>query len=531
MKYQDISFIDYNMDQLYLPLDLEIQIPEHHVCRIVHEAVEQINPKLLYKPFEGGGRPSYHPKMMLKVILYAYTQRIYSSRQMAKQLHENIYFMWLACHQKPDFRTINRFRSERMKTIIYETFFSIVDLLESKGMVKLEHYFLDGTKLEANANRYTFVWRKSTERYDRNLDEKYQTILNGIEHVTETDVAQEDEPDMEERLERHPVSSTQIQETIKTMEKRLEAEPKNRELKKAKRQLEKDLLPRKQKYEVQKETFQGRNSYAKTDPDATFMRMKDDHMRNGQLKPGYNVQIGTENQFITSFSLHQRAGDPGCLIPHLNLLASYGRPKPEALIADSGYGSEENYAFCEKEEIEAFVKYNTLDKENTKRWKSQVGRHENMTYDEELDEWECANGKRLTFINERKRKSENGYQSVKRAYRCTACQGCPFQETCAKGKDTKTIVVSMENRQQRQEVKARLATEAGEILYRQRKCDVEPVFGHIKSNRDFDRFTLRGLPKVTVEWGLLCVAHNFLKWATLRKPTDHMASKAKEKVA
>ncbi|WP_142303674.1 transposase, partial [Evansella halocellulosilytica] len=284
MKHNHISFQDYNMDQLYLPMDLEIEIPVHHVCRIVNQAVEELDESILYQCYDGGGRPPYHPKMMLKIILYAYTQKIYSSRQIAKQLNENIYFMWLARHQKPDFRTINRFRSEKMKDIIYEVFFSIVDLLRNHGLVKLEDYFLDGTKVEANANKYTFVWRKATERYDSQLNEKYHTIMQGIEKVTKQDEEHAGELDEQEKLEADPITSEDIKESINHLEKKLVDEPKNREVKKAKRQLEKDLLPRKEKYEKQKEILAGRNSYSKTDTDASFMRMKDDHMRNGQLK-------------------------------------------------------------------------------------------------------------------------------------------------------------------------------------------------------------------------------------------------------
>jgi transposase len=149
--------------------------------------------RLFFPYYPGGGRPSYHPKMMLKIILYAYTQGIYSSRVIAKQLEENIYFMWLSGNKKPDFRTINRFRSERMKDVIYETFFSIVDMLQEAGLVKLEYYFLDGTKMEANANKYTFVWRKSTEKYDQKLDEKYRQIVATIEQMTKEDEEAEQE--------------------------------------------------------------------------------------------------------------------------------------------------------------------------------------------------------------------------------------------------------------------------------------------------------------------------------------------------
>lgn len=503
--------------QLVLPMDIEILIPKRHLCRIVDLAVEKMNPNLLALLHPGGGRPPYHPKMMLKVILYAYSNRIYSSRQIAKQLEENITFMWLSGQQKPDFRTINRFRSNRMKEIIYETFFSIVDLLREEGLVKLEDYFLDGTKIEANANKYTFVWRKSTEKYDKKLDEKFQQIVLGIEHVIKEDEEAEQVLDLEGKLEETPITSEKITETIKKLEERLELDPKNKPLKKAKRQLTKDLLPRKQKYEEQKATFGERNSFSKTDTDATFMRMKEDHMMNGQLKPGYNVQIGTENQFIVGFSLHQRAGDPGCLIPHLDLLKKYSRPKPKSIIADSGYGSEENYVHCEKEKMEALIKYNTIDKEETKAWREQIGRIENMTYDEDLDEWICSNGKRLTFQYESRKKTDNGYESIKRTYRCTECHICPFQTSCAKDKDTKTVQVSIENQKQRKEVRERLSSEEGDQKYRKRKIDVEPVFGQIKHNREFKRFALRGLSKNTTDWGLICVAHNLKKWEATSK--------------
>jgi hypothetical protein len=233
--------------------------------------------------------------------------------------------------------------------------------------------------------------------------------------------------------------------------------------------------------------------------------------------------MGTEKQFIIGFSLHQQAGDPGCLIPHFDILQKYNRPIPKSLIADSGYGSEENYAYCEGKKIEAYVKYNTFDKEQTKSWKSQIGRLENMTYDEELDEWICAADKRLTFRYEKKQKSGNGYESTKRVYLCVDCHSCPFQESCAKGKDTKMITVSIENQKQRKEVRERLETEEGKTKYKQRKIDVEPVFGQIKHNRQFHRFSLRGLSKNTVDWGLICAAHNLKKWAEQPKKTPKIA--------
>jgi transposase len=505
-------FIDYNKNQLTFPLDVEVHIPEHHLSRVVHTAVEAMDLSILLSRYPGGGRPPYHPKMMLKILLYAYAKGIYSSRKIEEQLHENIHFMWLSDEKTPDFRTINRFRSERMKDVIYETFFSLIDLLKQEGLVKLEDYFLDGTKIEANANRYTFVWKKSTEKYDQKLDEKYQKIVATIEQASEDD--QKAELEEEQMKDTCSVTSEKIKQTIQTLEKRLQDEPKNKTMKKAKRQLENDLLPRKIKYEAHKETFQERNSFSKTDTDATFMRMKEDHMKNGQLKPGYNIQIGTEDQFITGFSIHQKAGDTTCLIPHFEIFEKYNRVKPQNVVADSGYGSEENYAFCEEKKMKAYVKYNTFEKEQKKAWTKQIGRVENMFYEEELDEWICANKKRLIFSHESKQQTSNGYTSIKRTYRCTECLGCPFQETCAKGKETKSISVSVKNQKQRKEVRERLHTKEGKELYGKRKIEVEPVFGHIKYNRFFQRFSLRGLSKNRLEWGLICVAHNLRKWTT-----------------
>lgn len=164
--------------------------------------------------------------------------------------------------------------------------------------------------------------------------------------------------------------------------------------------------------------------------------------------------------------------------------------------------------------MKAYVKYNTFEKEQTKAWTKQIGHVENMFYEKELDEWICANEKRLIFSHKSKQQTSNGYTSIKRTYRCTECLGCPFQETCAKGKETKSISVSVKNQKQRKEVRERLHTKEDKELYEKRKIKVKPVFGHIKYNHFFQRFSLRDLSKNRLEWGLICVAHNLRKWTT-----------------
>jgi transposase len=380
-------YIHYTMDQLCLPMDLEEDIPPQHLVRVVNEAVNRLDDSIFASAYPGGGRDSYHPKMLTKVIIYAYTQRIYSSRQIAKAIRENVMFMWIAGRQRPDFRTINRFRSERMKSVLETVFTAVLQLLVESGYVKLDHYFVDGTKLEANANRYTFVWGKAVVKQQAKLQEKVQTLFQTISESERQEESEHAGQDLPERGEAAQITSEKLAEATRQLEAKLKEKPKDKPLRRAVRALRKDLLPRLEKYERQREVLGKRNSFSKTDPDATFMRMKEDHMRNGQLKPGYNVQIGTEEQFIIGYSLHQRPTDTRCLIPHLEKVKAALGKLPGTVIADAGYGGEENYAYLEAEKIEGVVKYNTYHKEKTKAWENDISKLDNWTYHEAEDTW------------------------------------------------------------------------------------------------------------------------------------------------
>lgn len=275
------------------------------------------------------------------------------------------------------------------------------------------------------------------------------------------------------------------------------------------------LLPRLQKYEEQEAILGERNSFSKTDPDATFMRMKEDHMGNGQLKPAYNVQLGTENQFILGYSLHQRPTDTRCLIPHLERVKQQAGMIPPTVVADAGYGGEENYAYLEREGLTPLVKYGTFHKEQSAAWKSDVSKIENWTYDESKDEWVCPNGQRLVFQYESNGKTAGGYRTRQRYYRSLNCEGCPLRNQCTKADGDRMVQVSLPFLRAKQKARALLLSEAGKQLTTRRMTEVESVFGQIKQNRGFRRFLLRGLPKVTLEVGWLALAHNLLKKAAL----------------
>jgi len=511
-KRPEPVFKEYNQDQgLLLPPNLEEMVPEIHLVRIVNAIIDTMDIRAILKQYKGGGTSSYNPKMLLKAILYAYTQRIYSSRRIAKALRENINFMWLCGMNRPDFRTINRFRLSKLKGIIDELFYSLVEMLEEMKLINLENYFLDGTKIEANANKYTWVWKKSTKRYKENLLEKVKALLVEIDEENETEDKRYKEKDLEEMGEDAEINSETLKKRVEELNERLNEEPDNKELKKSVKTIEKDYIPRLEKYEDQEKTLNERNSYSKTDTDATFMRMKEDHMNNGQLKAGYNVQIGTENQFIVGYSIHQKSTDTTFLIPHLEKLKTHLNKLPENIIADAGYGSEENYEYIENNELGDFVKYNYFHKEQTKKFKEDKFRVENLPYDSDKDEYTCPAGKKLNHIQNKEGVTVNGYKKKLDVYECEDCTECIHRSKCHKSENNRQIKVNHRLNTFKDKVRENLYTDKGKNLRRRRGIEVESVFGQIKHNKSFRRFLLRGIEKVNLEWGLISMAHNLMK--------------------
>jgi transposase len=521
--HSQVTFKPYTMDQpSLLPPSLEELIPADHLVRVVNRVMEELDLEPILNEYKGGGTSSYHPRMLLKVLVYAYTQKVNSSRQIAKALRENVNFMWISGGNRPDFRTINRFRSSVMKEGIEVVFSEVLQYLIEGGYVPLENYFLDGTKIEANANKYKWVWGRSTEKYKARLQEKIQELLEEIEAENEAEQAAYGEKDLEEVGGENKsggggggLDSEGLRQRIEQLNERLGETLKNRKdaRTKAMKKLKEDCLPRQQKYEEQEKILAGRKSYAKTDHDATFMRMKEDAMLNGQLKPGYNVQIGTENQFVVGYSIHQNANDMNCLIPHLERLCEQSGHTPATVVADAGYGSEENYAYLEKRGITAVVKYPLFSKQQKRSWRKQRFRAENWEYDSEQDVYICPSGQSLTYQGNRFRTTSHGYRIQVRQYECDHCGDCPLKPQCTRSAWNRRIEINPTLLRYQQQARERLLSEWGKDLRARRGVEVEPVFGRIKQDWSFRRFTLRGMEKVKIEWGLLCIAHNLAKLA------------------
>lgn len=313
MKTRRIKFKPYNQHQLMVfPPTFDDLIPQAHPVRVVSQVIDQINLDSVLRKYKGGGTSSYHPRMLLKVLVYGYLCNIYSSRKMESATRENIHFMWLSGMKNPDHNTINRFRSDRLKGVIKKVFTHVVLLLVDSGHIDLQKVYTDGTKIEANANRYTFVWGNAI----KTSKERIRTQLEELWDYTQKVAA-------EELKNTAPVDFTSIdaekvRETVEQIDKALSDKPVPKKVKQKVRYAKKNWPEKLQEYKEKEKILGERNSYSKTDPDATFMRMKEDHLQNGQLKPAYNVQISTNNQLIGNYSIHQDTTDTKTLQPHLH---------------------------------------------------------------------------------------------------------------------------------------------------------------------------------------------------------------------
>jgi len=445
-----MNFKHYNQRQTtLLPYSFDDFIFEKHPVRVVDQVVESINIQPLLKAYSKEGNPAYHPKMLLKVMLYAYMTNIYSSRKIELAVRENINFMWLTGMNIVDHNTINRFRSKKLKDSFKEIFKQVVLMLASEGFISLKQIYTDGTKIEAQAGRYTFVWGNSIKTNKTKMLTQLEDLWNYAQSISNDDDPNPEPPEFKE------ISKEVIQKTVEQIDAKLSGNEKASSKSKAKlRYIKQNFEKNLQKYEEQEAILGDRNSYSKTDPDATFMRMKEDHMKNGQLKPGYNAQISTENQIIVNYTLHQNPTDTKTLQPHLeNLKETYGEEvfqELQDITADAGYGSEENYDYLE--------------------------------YTQHLSHYQAQN-----------------------------CEGCPLRGLCFKGKENRSIERNHNLERHKQKIRELLTSQTGLQKRKQRTADVEPVFAQLKHNHNFRRFSLKGIEKTELEFGLMALAHNLRK--------------------
>ena len=480
--------------QQVITLNSEYFIPEDAPVRLTNAQLEELDYRKLYAAYSSRGRKSVtDPQVLFKVLVYGYQCGIYTTRKLEEACRYRIDFKWLLWDEPvPDHSTISRFRTGRCAEAVEDLFYQYVRYLETQGETDHETVFIDETKLESSAGRYTFVWRKSVEKHLAKVKEKVQAATSAS--------------------------------TLEALEKQLADEaagivfvhgPGHRKSAKQKAWEALDELRRRWREYEEKLAIMGkdRNSYSKTDPDATFMRMKDDHMRNGQLKPGYNVQIGVNSEYITGIDVFSNRTDYGTMVPFLKTMQAKHGKKYKSATADAGYERLSNYLFLEANGQMSFIKPVNYEQMKSASFKKQIGRMENMTYDAGEDCYICAQGRTLPLRRECT-ELQNGRFITTAWYRCESCAACPVREKCCQAKDTeqaKELRVNKTLQELRKTSLENITTEHGIYLRLCRSIQVEGAFGLLKNDFGFRRFLTRGKKNIRTELFFLVLAFDLKK--------------------
>lgn len=506
------------MNQLTLELSTSFSPKENHVACFINELVEtlQINEPYIF------GRPrEYNLSAMMKLVLFAYTRETFTSRKIERLAEENLYARWLTQEMVPSYRTIARFCiSNDVQELTNKGLDTLTEYLRERNLID-DALFIDGTKILADANKFSFVWKKNTIRFDQMNREKILLMMTELKeayHVKHIPEGSNLTLDMIDEL------LTRMELHLEKLEKEVEetknvspnpAKKQRRTLKSQKRKLS-EKREKLEEHQNQMFIYGTRNSYSKTDHDATFMRVKEDHMMNGQLKPAYNLQIATCNQFVLGYEVFQNPTDTKTLQPLLEKMDLANQPH-RYIVADAGYGSESNYRYLEDQlpQHTGLLPYGTMLKEDSKKWKSDERKVMNWTYYEEDDYYIDPKGVRFNFHAYRERKDKDGFIRDFKEYRAEKLdenqEPIPAALT-PKGNLRKIKVNPAWEYHKAKQKELLTAPDTGKI-YGRRKIDVETVFGFMKACLGFTRYTVRGIDKVRKQSGLLITAINMMKLA------------------
>ena len=502
--------------QLTLPLNIEYFIPNDDSVRLLGQIIEEMDLNKIYQSYSRCRNNQASPKKLLKILLYAYMNRLYSSRKIETACKRDINFMYLLEDSPaPDHATIARFRSLHFAPFAKHILAQLTQLLADIGEISFKNIFIDGTKLEAVANKYTFVWKKAVTKNMKKLMDKIPTLflkaeeLFGIKIVYGNLIRQYHLKKLRKKLKKLQQDENII--FVHGIGKR------KLPLQKTLEQLD-EYIRRLKKYNQYLHIAGMRNSFSKTDHDATFMRMKEDAMKNGQLKPAYNIQFGVDSEYVVWITAGPQPTDTTTLIPFLEDFKANAGHVYANVVADSGYESEENYLYLESNGQQAYIKPANYEQSQTRKYQKDIGRRENMEYDEN-DVYICSNHKKLIKTGIKKSKSRTGYISEKTCYACEDCTDCPLKSNCIKGNNsklplaerTKHFEVSKIFQEKRAETLKRISSTEGRQLRMNRSIQAEGAFGEIKADMEFRRFLCRGNQNVLAESILLGMAQNVNK--------------------
>ena len=459
------------------------------------------------------GRIRYNPVNMLKTVLFGFMTSGYCSlRELEDNCKVNLRFMYLMDRETPSYRTFGYFINEVLSDSIEDIFADINKAIFEEEQVDLQHIYIDGSKFEANANKYTWVWKKATEKSRYHIYEKITTLIDsinesllwsGIKISTNTEYV----PDYLREVLEKCAMLWQIDENTFVYGKGHHKSPEQRMYEKLN-----EYADKLEEY-IEKIDICGseRNSYSKTDKSATFMRIKTDYMGNDQLLPAYNVQIGVADEYIAVVDVNHYRSDIDCFVPLMEQFRKTYGFYPKYPVADAGYGSYNNYIYCEQHGMEKYMKFTTFKKETEdKKYHDDPFRAVNFPIGAD-GTMRCPNGKKFLF-RYRKNVKGNQYGRQEEVYECEDCTGCPFADCCKKTEKNRTVRLNHELTAMHQEVIDNLESIQGAMLRMNRSIQAEGTFGIMKHDRWYKRIVRRGIESVRLEVLLFSIGQNLYKY-------------------
>lgn len=470
------------------------------------------------------GRLRYNPVSMLKTVLFGFMTNGYISlRELEDQCKVNLRFMYLMEYETPSYRTFGYFINEVIGDSIEEIFSDINKKIFETEHVDLQHLYIDGSKFEANANKYSWVWKKATEKSRFRLFDKITHIFEEINEElscagVKLSINSEYAPEYIKEAAEKYAEVWQLDEMQFIYGRGHHKTVQQRHYEK----LRKYAAKLEEYVEKIRICGDGRNSYSKTDHAATFMRIKTDYMGNDQLLPAYNVQIGVADEYIAVVDVNQYRTDMDCFVPLMNRFRDIYGFYPKYPVADAGYGSYNNYIFCEQNGMEKYMKFTMFKKETTdKKYHEDPFRAVNFQIGKD-GIMRCPNGKAFHF-QYRKHVYGNQYSRQEEVYQCEDCSGCPYAERCKKAEKNRTVRTNHELTAMHQEVIDNLGSIHGALLRMNRSIQAEGTFGIMKNDRWYKRIVRRGIKSVQLEVFLVSIGQNLYKFHNKQKKVSIVA--------
>lgn len=516
MKNLFTTDVYYTPIQMKIPVDLEKIIEISDPIYTFNDLMNKID---LRKYFVGKGnrmgRPRFDSIKMLKIILFAFMDNGYASlRNIEKLCKTDIRFIWLLDGtEAPTHMTVSNFINDYLVDDIQNVFNDINKVIFEAENVDLNHVYIDGTKIEANANKYTWVWKKACIT-SRNRVFMYLTQL--ITEINQNDlmfnnveIGIRDEYTVEycEYILKQYTNLLSIDTNTFVHGSGKRKTPVQKHYEKLE-----EYTERLKKYSTHIKTCgETRNSYSKTDHDATFMRIKKDYMGNDQLLPAYNLQLGICDEYIAVLDVKQYASDMDCFVPLMERFKEIYGFYPEYPVADAGYGSYNNYLYCEQTGMKKYMKFTMFKKETKdKKYRNDKFRAVNFKRNESGD-LICPNGRKFIYLYDKPVRG-NKYGRREEYYQCEDCSDCPYSEKCRKGTNNRTIRMNEELTSIHKEVIENLESTHGALLRMNRSIQAEGAYGVIKWDRAYKRARRRGLKSVIFEFTAICCGFNLYKY-------------------